>query len=638
MKIVLVSIWRGLLAISVSSVLATPVTWADDKDLVSDFGVYEGYAERVYNFGYQRTSQYVEAVDGTKLAVDVYRPLLENGEVETRPLPVIWHYTRYNRAGFRDGEVRPGGVRRVLTEQLPYGYVVASTQARGTGASFGSRLGPFDRPETRDAQPLLQWLGTQPWSNGNVTMQGCSYPGVNQYMAASVHSPYLKSIFPEMAWFDGYELITPGGVYAERYIKTWGNGVSMTDHSLDHVPVDADTDGSMLAEAVKEHEANRHVDEVFSALPFRDSWDEGSSSKYMERISADTYFDSIEQSGVGMYHWVGWLDGFSRDQILWWINAEYPQRLTVGPWQHCGSDDSLLETERLRWNDHYLKGVDNGVGKESVMYYYTVGAPEGTEWRHTDKWPLPTVKNVNYYFQGGKTGTVASANDGYLASKPPGKNTGGRDTKVVDYSTSSGQPREGYEPAGYYNRWSAMYNGWGGGYTDMTPNDEKAFTFTTEALMKDIEITGHPVVHLWISSTADDADFFVYLEEVDKEGYSTYLTEGILRASHRKLSKAPFKNYLGLPYHSHHEADYEALTPGEPAELVFDLLPISNVFDAGHRIRVTVANADAGNFATPVLEPAPEVTIYRDKDHKSYIELPINNRVYPQVKTATERK
>ena len=63
--------------------------------------------------------------------------------------------------------------------------------------------------------------------------------------------------------------------------------------------------------------------------------------------------------------------------------------------------------------------------------------------------------------------------------------------------------------------------------------------------------------------------------------------------------------------------------PGQPVELVFDLLPTSYAFDVGHRIRVTIACADKYNALTPELNPTPTVSLYRDADHASYIVLPI---------------
>jgi hypothetical protein len=155
----------------------------------------------------------------------------------------------------------------------------------------------------------------------------------------------------------------------------------------------------------------------------------------------------------------------------------------------------------------------------------------------------------------------------------------------------------------------------------MQSNDRKGLTYTTIPLKQATEVTGHPVIHLWITSSEDDGDFFAYLEEVDKEGSSHYISEGMLRASHRKLHLAPFDN-LGLPYHRSFQEDIEKL-PAEPAELVFDLLPISKMFSAGNRIRITITCADKDNASTPVKMPAPTVRLYRNTSFTSYVDLPI---------------
>ncbi|MBP1766846.1 MAG: hydrolase CocE/NonD family protein, partial [Candidatus Aminicenantes bacterium] len=138
-------------------------------------------------------------------------------------------------------------------------------------------------------------------------------------------------------------------------------------------------------------------------------------------------------------------------------------------------------------------------------------------------------------------------------------------------------------------------------------------------------------VHLWVSSTADDGDFFAYLEEVDETGYSRYLTEGVLRASHRKLDPPPF-SYMNLPYHRSYAEDVTPLPSGQPVELVFDLHPTSNIFDAGHRIRLTVACADQTSFDTPVLSPAPKVTVHRNSRFASYVQLPVIPRSLDEEK------
>ena len=152
-------------------------------------------------------------------------------------------------------------------------------------------------------------------------------------------------------------------------------------------------------------------------------------------------------------------------------------------------------------------------------------------------------------------------------------------------------------------------------------NDEKGLTYTTPPLTSEVEVTGHPVVHLWVTSSAKDGDFFVYLEDISEASFSKYVTEGNLRASHRAISTAPFE-YLGLPYHRSDAEDIADL-PDQPVELVFDLIPTSYIFDAGHRIRVTITCADKDTALTPQLDPPPTVHLYREADHASYIVLPI---------------
>lgn len=100
------------------------------------------------------------------------------------------------------------------------------------------------------------------------------------------------------------------------------------------------------------------------------------------------------------------------------------------------------------------------------------------------------------------------------------------------------------------------------------------------------------------------------------------MTEGVLRASHRALGKPPYPS-LDLPYNRSMEVDLEPLRKDEPAKLVLDLYPVSNVFDAGHRIRVTITGADRANHATPELDPPAVVTVHRDVSRASRVVLPV---------------
>ncbi len=137
----------------------------------------------------------------------------------------------------------------------------------------------------------------------------------------------------------------------------------------------------------------------------------------------------------------------------------------------------------------------------------------------------------------------------------------------------------------------------------------------------DLEVAGHPEAHLWLATEAPDLNAFVYLE-VDGSGRSTYITEGTLRASHRKLGRAPYNN-LGLPFPSHYQSDPAPIPPGQPVELAFILLPTSYRFPKGSRIRITIAFVDGNNFETPVIDPAPTLHLLRRKNHLSFVQLPV---------------
>jgi len=157
-------------------------------------------------------------------------------------------------------------------------------------------------------------------------------------------------------------------------------------------------------------------------------------------------------------------------------------------------------------------------------------------------------------------------------------------------------------------------------YPDLTPNDARALTYTTPPLDADVNVTGHPVVTLWVSSSTNDADVIALLEEVDDAGVSHYISEGVLRASHRGLSEAPWDN-LGLPFQRSFAEDVQPLPDGQPGELVMDLLPTANIFNAGHRIRLTIMGADADNIELPSV--APTIHVHRAAAHPSRIVLPV---------------
>ncbi len=568
-------------------------------------------ADKVVYNGWSRTSKYVTVRDGTRIAVDILRPAY-NGDAEKRPLPVIWEQRRYHRASVQGGRIRCQLDRgdHPMRDVGRYGYVYVVADVRGGGASFGSRTDPNPPVEVLDAYDITEWIAQQDWCSGKIGMYGISYGGTAQFTAAAGKPPHLRAVFPEMAMFDIYPFCYSGGIFRKQTMQKWSQYTSSLDRNLSGqvAPVDGDRQGQWLKAAINEHSGNPNVFQESLIQPFRDGFMQSSKGQHYITHSPCSHLEQINQSGVGIYLRAGWWDMYPRDMLLWYVNLKTPKKIVIGPWNHYSSEGFSRGAEMLRWYDYWLKGIDNGIMKEPPISYYTLSAPKGKQWRSSYTWPPKSSHYEKYYFHEGPSGSVRSVNDGLMSQEKPAV-AEGDDRYIVDYTTTSGTA----------TRWTL--GGVKPNYPDMQSNDRKGLTYTTAPLKTAIEVTGHPVIHLWISSSEDDGDFFAYLEEVDRSGVSRYISEGMLRASHRKLHRAPFNN-LGLPYHRSFQEDIEKL-PSEPTELVFDLLPISKVFVAGNRIRITITCADKDNAYTPAVVPAPTVRLYRNASVPSYVKLPI---------------
>jgi putative CocE/NonD family hydrolase len=145
--------------------------------------------------------------------------------------------------------------------------------------------------------------------------------------------------------------------------------------------------------------------------------------------------------------------------------------------------------------------------------------------------------------------------------------------------------------------------------------------FTSDALAQVTNLTGTPVIHLNFEADSNDATVFCYIEDVAPDSSVTYVTEGLLRPLHRKITQAGAYKTI-YPNHNYTRTDGEYYKSGETVKLDFDLLPISYQFKPGHRIRVSIAGADAGHFILP--SPAASTfQISTNTKNPSYIELPL---------------
>ena len=598
----------GLLMVLLGLTVTAGYTQPQTQQKVSAPGQYSGYTSPEYK-SFAVTSRYVAMRDGVRIAVDVYMPT--EGPARDK-FPTILVMNPYHRASVTDKGVSqpeasdPKSEYRVV---LSYGYAFVIADVRGTGASFGYRSTVFAPAEQEDANDLINWIVAQPWSDGNVGMMGQSYLATMQLLAAADGNPALKCIAPRYSLLDLYDVVYPGGLFDNVFVSAYKLAVTYLDGNKTvpelnvwpSKPVDADTDGSLLAQATKEHEKNFDMTEIAKLIPFRDGTYTAGDGSVLGYGDSDVagHLQKIEDSGVPIYNMGGWFDGYTRDTLSLQATMSNPGKLLIGPYFHDQHLDSS-GIEHVRWFDWCLKGIENGIDKEPPYYIYTMGS---NQWRFADRWPLPEQQLTPYYFGPGNAITT---------TKPEEANSA--DQYVTDYTSTSDTGA----------RWRCLAGG-ACAYGDRAELDKKNLTYTTPPLQQDLEVTGHPVVHLFVSSTATDGAFFVYLEDIDENGVVNYITEGELKASLRKLDPRPWKP--DLPWHRSYAEDATPLTPGEVEEVVLDLLPTSNVFLKGHRLCVSIAGWDNVNFGGPQFDPPPTISMYRDSAHASYIELPVIGEV-----------
>jgi len=571
------------------------------------------------------SSFYVTMRDGIRIAVDLYLP---PEAAQGARLPAIIHATRYGRAfelRWPFGRKSGGAYDDVRSRALATGYAWMDVDARGSGASFGHRPCPFSPDEVEDYGEVIDWIVAQPWSSGKVGATGISNDGTAAEFTAATGRPALKAVIPRFTLFDIYtDLAFPGGLHLTSFSGPYTRAVQALDsNELGRIlegwlpkmvvrgiaPVDADRDRSLLAQAVHSHRYHWNAHTQAMKSTFRDDIWVSDPRLTLNTFAPCGHVQELAQSGAAIYGYTGWFDGgYPHAAIKRILTVRAPgSRLVLGPWGHGGHmNASPLASgatrfdhaaEQLRFFDHHLKGVDNGIDAEKPIHYYTMGQ---ARWKAVDAWP-PPAEMTPFYFGPGQR----------LTTQQPADETA-CDTYEADYTAGTGER----------SRWNTLSDEGPVIYPDRAEEDRKLFTYTTGPLTEDTEVTGHPVARLWVSSTAADGQFFVYLEDVDEAGHVRYVTEGLLRALHRKTSTdAPLYESV-VPYRTFTRADASPLVPGEATELVFDLLPTSYQFAKGHAIRIALAAADKDHFLLPD-GPPPTLTYYRDRARASCVVLPL---------------
>ncbi len=565
--------------------------------------------------------------DGVILRANVYRPVGDG------KWPVLLTRLPY-------GKDFPGGTSVMDPAQVARrGYVVIVQDTRGRMASEGEWV-PFNN-EANDGYDTVQWAAQLAYSNGSVGMYGASYYGFTQWSAAVLTPPALKAMVPFITWNDPLNgVVFRGGALELGSAASW-NLMMGLDVMIRRYRDNPQALGRSIYMLAKEMDALGTAG--YWSLPLRDF------APIKRHDIAPNVFEAIESPNdreltdqmtiVGKHEKVtvpslnvgGWYDIFLQDTISNFTTMREHRatpearqsKLLIGPWAHgvvsnpigemnfgFASSAALIDLQidfvsmQLRWFDHWIKGVDTGMLREAPIKLFVMGA---NVWRDEQEWPLARAVNTPFYLHSGGQANTLQGN-GILSAEAPG------DESFDQYN---------YDPANpVITRGGAllMTPEYRPGPFDQTPVEMRTdvLVYSTPALEQDMEVTGPITVQLWAASSAPDTDFVARLVDVHPNGYAQNLTDGIIRARYRNFAQG--------------EAP-ALIEPGTAYEYKIDLWATSNVFKAGHRIRLDVTssnfprwdrNPNTGHdFGADDELAVAHQTILHDRQHLSYVVLPI---------------
>ncbi|MBP0444737.1 CocE/NonD family hydrolase [Roseomonas sp. SSH11] len=570
-------------------------------------------------------SQYLAMRDGCRIAIDVWLP-----EGATGPLPAVLiltpYYRRFAVAPGSDADAIPNA-GKFIRYLVPRGYAVVVVDVRGTGASFGTRDSFRSPKEREDSREITDWVVAQPWSDGRVGATGISYPGAASDFLASTGHPAVRAIAPLFAVWDTYaDNYYPGGILLKELARSYDALMVAMDHDRRDLlknyvyyanpdlrgphPVDEDADGTLLAQAIHEHLGNFRQPDFMGEFRFREEplpYDPGFSSASFSPYSVSPGI----RPDVAVMATSGWMDGagYANGAISRFLTLrENPVHLLLGPWDHgarCNvspwrdgvTPEFDLLAALLRFFDEYLMGRDTGLRGEARVHYFALHAEE---WRSAEAWP-PVVE----------TERLVLAADSSLALEP---GEAGSDEMRADFAAGTGNGTR-YERIAGIN--STVY------HADWAEKSANMLSWTSAPLAASQELAGHGVAELWITSSEPDASIFVYLSEVEADGTVRYVTEGLLRALHRKESPAPQAYRATWPFRSFRREDAAPLVPGEATRIRIPLLPTAWRFSTGSRIRLSIAGADADHCVQVPHGRPPVLAVLRGGERSSALELPL---------------
>ena len=576
--------------------------------------------------------------DGTLLATDVYRPAAPGR------YPVIMRRTPY---GLRLGQgcfvTGPGGGSSGMAFWAEHGYIGVAQDSRGTFRSEG-----VFRPivqEQNDGYDAIEWAAAQSWSNGQVAMTGSSYMGVTQWQAALTTPPHLVAIAPGQTATDYHDHWTyVNGVFDLWFGQSWVLAFFAPDaYRRDQIaqgfaPEDAGKAADQyLAEGEQQifSHWNRQVPlSGFSGYrtlaPYYYEWLEHPNyDDFWAKVDVEAQWEKVTVpvlvSGAwgDLFH-IGSVRGFQGMQTAGGSELARNGSMLVmtgggghgreGAVDFGGAANLNLRDLQLRFYDHYVKGVDNGIDREPrVQLFVQVPPDSGTQgsgfWVADDTFPLAGTETARFNLSSGGHANRRWG-DGLLDSSRP--SSGPDDTFV--YDPNDPVPTLGGGlcclTLGFYFR---------SGVQDQSTLElrDDVLVYTSEPLTEDLAVIGPATVKFWATSSARDTDFTAKLVDVHPDGFAQNVLNRVVRARFRRGSKsAP-----------------SLIEPGTSYEYAIDLGFTANVFREGHRIRLDISSSTfpqlARNHNTgndPATDGEIEVatqTIHHDADRPAFVELSV---------------
>ena len=546
--------------------------------------------------------------DGVVLRADVMRPT-EGGK-----FPVLVYRTPYGKDDAQQEYT-------TFKHAVERGYAVVIQDVRGRFHSDGD-FRPYEN-EGRDGYDTIEWAANQPWSNGDVGTFGLSYPGAVQWLAAVQNPPHLKAMIPAMTFSTPQNFFYAGGTWDMSWIEWIWDNIAWDTRAKKNLPGPRTYEEALAA--WKEEGAK-----MLNTLPLLDlkplqqdplpiiSTGCGIRQRMRGGTGANCVTSTLARMQLSLIFQHGTttiMDPKARLQTMQaWSRPGRATRtpathLLLGPWVH-GVDNTgkTRSGERefgptavinydevvLRWMDHYLKGMSNGVDREKPVRYFVMGR---NQWRDADQWP-----------------PAAKAMPAFLAPKTDGTYSGRLQTMPFEnqYSFSEFVSDPALPVVNPYDS---------SGAHDYRKLSDRAdvLTFDSAVLQEDTEVTGPIKARIFVSCDCRDFDLWARLLDVFPDGTAMNLMSpglDVQRASYRDLSRGR-----------------QLLSPGQIYELKLENLITSNMFPQGHRVRLQISASFTPNFSRNLQSGKSEVSsvemnkahvrIFHDTTHPSQVLLPV---------------